>query len=102
MEGVANLLADFIKAEQLLPGVSAPRLIHVRLYRKRFWEAFEREGVEPFYLEKEHAISYAEQRGRLGNATVRIYDEHRRVEREITPPVDSQMLYAPHVKSSIP
>jgi hypothetical protein len=52
----------------------------------RFWEAFECKGVEPFYLEKAHAISYAEQRGRLGNATVMIYDEQGALERAIAPP----------------
>ena len=77
--------------------MSAPRVIHVRLFRRRFWQAFEREGVEPFYLEKEHAISYAEQRGRLGNATVRIYNEQGALEREIEPPTDAQNLYAPRV-----
>jgi hypothetical protein len=76
-------------------------VIHVRLFRRGFWEAFERNAVEPFYLEKGHAISYAEQRGRLGNATVRIYDEAGNVEREITPPADSQMLYAPRVGSAV-
>jgi hypothetical protein len=80
--------------------MSTPRVIHVRLFRRRFWEAFEREGVEPFYIEKEHAICYAEQRGRLGNATVRIYDEQGALEREIAPPADAQMLYAPPVKST--
>ena len=80
--------------------MSTPRVIHVRPYRKRFWEAFKREGAEPFYLEKEHAISYAEQRGRLGNATVRIYDEQGALEREIAPPVGENMLYAPHIRSA--
>lgn len=75
-----------------------PRVIHVRLFRRRFWEVFECKGVEPFYLEKRQAIDYAEQRGRLGNATVRIYDEQGALEREIAPPADSQMLYAPHVR----
>ena len=58
-----------------LADMDSPRVIHVRLFRRRFWKAFERKGVEPFYLEKAHAISYAEQRGRLSKATVRIYDE---------------------------
>ena len=80
--------------------MSTPRVIHVRPYQKRFREAFEREGVEPFYLEKEHAISYAEQRGWLGNATVRIYDEQGALEPEIAPPAKENMLYAPHIRSA--
>lgn len=75
------------------------RVIHVRLFRRRFWEVFERTGVEPFYLEKAQAVSYAEQRGQLGNATVRIYDEQGAVEREISPPTGDDMLYAPPVKA---
>jgi hypothetical protein len=47
---------------------------------------------------KEHAISYAEQRGRLGSATVRIYDEKGALEREIALPVGEDMLYAPHIR----
>lgn len=46
----------------------------------------ERKGVEPFYHDKAQAIYYAQQRGRLGNALVRIYDERGQVERKIEPP----------------
>lgn len=63
--------------------MSTPRVIHVRLFRRRFWEAFETKGVEPFYLEKRQAVDYAIHRGRLGNATVRIYDGQGALEREI-------------------
>jgi len=72
-----------------------PRVIHVRSFRRRYWEVFERKGVEPFHLEKAQAIYYAQQRGRLGNATVRIYDEQGQVEREIAPPEEERMLYYP-------
>jgi len=58
-------------------------------------EILERKDVEPFYLEKAQAVYYAQQRGRLGNATVRIYDEQGKVEREIEPPKEEQMLYYP-------
>ena len=71
------------------------KVIHVRLFRRRFWEVFERKGVEPFYHEKAQAVYYATQRGRLGNALVRIYDEKGNVEREIEPPKEEQMLYYP-------
>jgi hypothetical protein len=74
---------------------TSPRVIHVRLFRGRCWEVFERRGVEPFYLEKAQAVHYAQQRGRLGNATVRIYDEQGQVEREVAPPKEGQMLYYP-------
>ena len=74
--------------------MAAARLIHVRSYRSRFWEVFERDGVEPIYHEKRQAIFYAAQRGRLGNALVRIYDERGAVEREIPAPSEDQMLYA--------
>ena len=74
--------------------MSGARVIHVRLFRRRFWEVFERDGVEPIYHEKRQAIFYAEQRGRLGNALVRIYDEDGEVEREIAAPLEDQMLYA--------
>ena len=75
-------------------GVCDPsHVIHVRPFRKRFWEVFERKGVEPFYLEKGQAVYYAEQRGRLGNAVVRIYDEGGNVEREIMPAPEDRMLY---------
>ena len=47
--------------------MSTARVIQVRLFRRRFWEAFECKGVEPFYLEKRQAIDYAIHRGRLGN-----------------------------------
>lgn len=77
--------------------MSTRRVIHVRLFRRRFWEAFESKGVEPFYLEKRQAIDYAIHRGRLGNATVRIYDDQGALEREIEPPGGDDMLYAPHV-----
>ena len=50
-------------------------------------------GVEPFYHEKRRAVYYAEQRGRLGNALVRIYDEAGNVEREIMPAAEDRMLY---------
>lgn len=63
--------------------MNPPRVIHVRLFRRRFWEAFERDGVEPFYLEKRQAVDYAIHRGQLGNATVRIYDEQGALEGEI-------------------
>lgn len=76
------------------------KIIHVRLFLRRFWEVFERKGVEPFYLEKAQAVYYAKQRGRLGNATVQIYDEHGAIEREIVPPAESQMLYASPVQST--
>jgi hypothetical protein len=38
---------------------------------------------------------YAIHRGRLGNATVRIYDQHGALGREIAPRADAQMLYYP-------
>jgi hypothetical protein len=54
---------------------------------------FEPPGVEPFYHEKRQAVYYAEQRGRLGNAVVRIYDEVGNAEREIMPAPEDRMLY---------
>ena len=69
------------------------RVIHVRLFQRHYWEVFERPGVEPFYLEKRQAVYYAEQRGRLGNVVVRIYDEAGNVEREIVPAEEDRMLY---------
>jgi len=78
--------------------MAVARVIHVRLFRRKFWEVFERNGVEPIYHEKRQAIFYAEQRGRLGNALVRIYDEHGEIEREIAPPLEDQMLYASALK----
>ena len=38
----------------------------------------------------------------LGNATVRIYDERGWIEREIPPPVDAQLLYAPRAQNTRP
>jgi hypothetical protein len=38
------------------------------LFRRPFWEVFERKGVEPFQHENEQAVYDAQQRGRLGNA----------------------------------
>lgn len=77
------------------PMSTPPRGIHVRLFRGRCWEVFERKGVEPFYLEKVQAVYYAQRRGRLGNATVRIHDDQGQVERGITPPAEEQMLLLP-------
>ena len=73
--------------------VSVVRVIHVRLFRRKFWEVFERDGVEPIYFEKRQAIQYAEHRGRLGNALVRIYDERGQIDREIDAPTEDRMLY---------
>ncbi len=33
-----------------------PHVIHVRPFRRKFWEVFECPGVEPFYHEKRQAV----------------------------------------------
>jgi hypothetical protein len=70
------------------------------IFYRRFWEVFERKGVEPVYHEKAQAVYYAQQRGRLGIPAVRIYDEAGNVEREIMPADEDRMLYRGNRASS--
>jgi hypothetical protein len=41
------------------------------------WKVFEAPGVEPVFLEKDQAISYAQSRASFGSGEIRILDFNR-------------------------
>jgi hypothetical protein len=57
-------------------------LIEIRPYRNA-WKVFETPGVEPVFLTKDNAISYAQNRACFRSGEIRILDASRNVERVI-------------------
>jgi hypothetical protein len=57
-------------------------LIEIRPYRNA-WTVFEAPGVEPVFLTKDDAISYAQQRACFRKGEIRILDSSGDVERVI-------------------
>ena len=48
------------------------------------WKVFEAPGVEPVFLEKEQAISYAENRASFRSGEIRVLDSADNIERVIS------------------
>jgi hypothetical protein len=59
-----------------------PTIIEIRPFRNG-WKVFEAPGVEPVFLDKEQAISYAEGRACFRSGEIRILDSTGNVERII-------------------
>ena len=57
-------------------------IIEIRPFRNG-WSVFEAPGVEPVFLEKEDAISYAKDRACFRSGQIRILDLAGKVERTI-------------------
>jgi len=55
-------------------------VIEIRPYRNG-WKVFEAPGVEPVFLEKDQAISYAENRVSFRSGEIRVLDSTGNVER---------------------
>jgi hypothetical protein len=51
----------------------AMTVIEIRPHRNG-WKVFEAPGVEPVFLEKDQAISYAQSRASFGSGEIRILD----------------------------
>jgi len=50
-------------------------IIEIRPFRNG-WQVFEARGVQPVFLTKEQAISYAQNRGRFRSGEIRIGDSN--------------------------
>ena len=57
-------------------------LIEIRPYRNA-WKVFEAPGVEPVFLTKDNAISYAQNRACFRKGEIRVLDSSGNVERVI-------------------
>jgi hypothetical protein len=58
-------------------------VLEIRLYRNG-WKVFEAQGVEPVFLEKDQAISYAETRASFRSGEIRVLDLTGNIERVIS------------------
>jgi hypothetical protein len=58
-------------------------IIEIRPYRNG-WKVFEAPGVEPVFLEKDQAISYAENRASFRSGQIRVLDSTGNLERAIS------------------
>ena len=58
-------------------------VIEIRPFRNG-WKVFEAPGVEPVFLEKEQAISYAENRASFRSGEIRVLDSADNIERVIS------------------
>jgi hypothetical protein len=57
-------------------------IIEIKPYRNA-WKVFEGPGVEPVFLTKDNAISYAQNRACFRSGEVRIFDSTGNIERVI-------------------
>jgi hypothetical protein len=62
---------------------SSMTVIEIRPFRNG-WKVFEAPGVEPVFLEKEQAISYAENRASFRSGLIRVLDSTGKLERAIS------------------
>jgi hypothetical protein len=58
-------------------------VLEIRLYRNG-WKVFEAQGVEPVFLEKDQAISYAETRASFRSGEIRVLDLTGNIKRVIS------------------
>jgi hypothetical protein len=58
-------------------------IIEIRPFRNA-WQVYEAPGVQPVFLTKEQAISYAQNRASFRSGEIRILDSTGNVERTIT------------------
>jgi len=58
-------------------------VIEIRPYRNG-WKVFEAPGVEPFFLEQDQALSYAQNRASFRSGEIRILDSTGNVERIVS------------------